>query len=293
MSSATRPLPRPSASVVVPFAGDEEDARRAIALLSQIDLRPKDEASLVDNSLDGVASGLEADSGIAVVPAADESSSYHARNVGAAAAKGEWLVFIDSDCRPAPDLLSRYFDPLPAADLGGLAGSVVGAPSQTAFLARYARSRNFLDQDDGLHTHDDAAATANLAIRREAFDEVGGFEEGIRSGGDVDFCRRMKLAGWGLERRASAGVEHLHREGLVDLLGSIARYSAGARWLNERYPGTAPAWPLVPGLAMAGREIAADALRGKIESAAFRGVDALGLVAHVAGYRFSNRVGPN
>lgn len=282
---------RPPVSVIVPFAGDETAARRAISLISLIELGSGDEAILVDNSVDAVAVALGEQPGVQVLRAGDERSSYHARNAGAEVAAGEWLLFVDADCRPVPDLLARYFDPGPAAEIGALAGSVLGAPTQTAFLARYAKSRNFLDQDSGMHTHDDAAATANLAVRRLAFDEIGGFEEGIRSGGDVDLCRRLKLAGWGLQRRSGAAVEHLHRESLVDLLGSIARYSAGARWLNERYPGTARAWPLVPGLAMAGRDIAADALRGRVESAAFRGVDALGLVAHVAGYRRSNRVG--
>lgn len=292
MSAQRSGAERPGASVIVPFAGDEEDAERALTLIALIELGPGDEAIVADNSAELHLSRLELPEGVRVVEASGERSSYHARNVGAAAAAGEWLLFIDSDCRPLPGLIDAYFDPRPTDEIGALAGSVIGAPAQTAFLARYARSRNFLDQDDGMHTHDDGAATANLAVRRQAFERVGGFEEGIRSGGDVDLCRRLKLDGWTLERRAGAGVEHLHRESLSDLLGTIARYSAGARWLNQRYPGSAPAWPLVPGLLGAGRDIASDALRGRIESAAFRGVDALGLVAHVAGYRFSNRVDP-
>ena len=163
-------------------------------------------------------------------------------------------------------------------------------PSQRHFLARYATDRGFLDQEGGLHTAEDAAATANLAVRRTAFDEIGGFAEGIRSGGDVDFCRRLSEAGWKIERRPDAVVTHLHRESLPDLMGSIARYAAGARWLNERYPGTAPAWPLVPGLIHCGKDIAGDLARRRFEEAAFRSVDALGMFAHTIGYRRSNSV---
>ena len=281
---------RPSASVIVPFAGDAQAAERALSLLSLVDIGSGDEAILADNSRERTALALDPPPGIRVIEAGGERTSYHARNAGAAEASGDWLVFIDADCRPRSDLLDRYFEPLPGEGVGALAGSVVGAPGQDAFLARYARSRNFLDQDSGMHTHEDGAATANLAVRRPAFDSISGFEEGIRSGGDVDLCRRLQDAGWTLERRAEAGVEHLHRESLVDLLGAIARYGAGARWLNDRYPGSAPAWPLVPGLLGAGVDIATETLKGRVESAAFRGVDALGLIAHVAGYRFSNRV---
>ena len=74
-------------------------------------------------------------------------------------------------------------------------------------------------------------------------------------------------------------------------MGSIARYAAGARWLNERYPGTAPRWPLVHGLALCTRDITLDLARLRFERAAFRGVDALGMFAHVIGYSRSNAAG--
>ena len=174
-------------------------------------------------------------------------------------------------------------------DVGALAGTVVSDPEQRHFLARYATDRGFLDQEAGLHTAADAAATANLAVRRQAFDELGGFTEGIRSGGDVDLCRRLTEAGWKIERRPDAVVTHLHRESLPDLMGSIARYAAGARWLNERYPGTAPAWPLVPGPRSIAARTSRATWRGRrFEEAAFRSVDALGMFAHTIGYRRSN-----
>ena len=69
----------------------------------------------------------------------------------------------------------------------------------------------------------------------------------------------------------------------------IARYGAGARWLNERYPGSAPRWPLVSGLRGAARDAARLAVRGRLEQALFRAVDGLGLIAHNIGYLASNR----
>jgi GT2 family glycosyltransferase len=232
---------------VVPFRGEEAAAVRLVSNLEALEFGPDDELIVADNSDEPA---LRSDGRLRVVRADGERSSYHARNVGAAGARGEWLLFIDADCVPAPRILGAYFAPPPGDQVGALAGAVLTDPAQRSFLARYAADRSFLDQADGLHTAGNAAATANLLVRRAAFEELGGFAEGIRSGGDVDLCRRLMAAGWSIERRPVAAVRHLHREALPDLLGSIARYAAGARWLNERYPGTAPRWPLAHGLAL-------------------------------------------
>jgi GT2 family glycosyltransferase len=276
---------RPKVSVVVPFAGAADDAARLSHSLARLQMGEGDELVVADNSADGC---FPEGSGVRVVRATRERSSYYARNAGAGAATGEWFVFTDADCVPLAGLLDAYFAEPVKADVGALAGSVASDPRQSHFLARYATDRGFLDQEAGLHTAADAAATANLAVRRAAFAEIGGFTEGIRSGGDVDLCRRLTGAGWGIERRPKAIVTHIHRESLPDLMGSIARYAAGARWLDERYPGTAPAWPLVPGLIHCGRDIAGDLANRRFQEAAFRGVDALGMFAHTIGYRRSN-----
>ena len=285
--------------MVVPFRGDEEAAARLRESLSRLNLKRGDEIIVADNSAPSGASvahgtteePLGGEGELVHVVAAGERSSYHARNAGARVAKGEWLVFTDADCVPDPNLIDAYFDPVPGPGVGALAGSVITDPDQSHFLARYAGDRGFLDQEAGLHTAGDAAATANLAVRHEVFWALEGFTEGIRSAGDVDFCRRLVAAGHAIERRPEARVHHLHRESLADLLGSIARYAAGARWLNERYPGSAPRWPLVPGLMHCARDIGSELVRLRFERAAFRGVDALGMFAHTIGYGRSNDAG--
>jgi hypothetical protein len=125
---------------VVPLRGDEVYARRTREAFEPLELGPNDELIVADNTPTGVAGQYLV--GIAtVVHASEEASSYSARNAGAAIASNGWLLFVDADCVPEPDLLDRYFA-LPVGEgCGAVAGGIVGVVDQDSLLARYARDR--------------------------------------------------------------------------------------------------------------------------------------------------------
>jgi cellulose synthase/poly-beta-1,6-N-acetylglucosamine synthase-like glycosyltransferase len=276
---------RPPVTVVVPFRGNDADARRLQEGLRLLRLREGDEVIVADNTdsgtdpIDGPATN--------VVRATGVRSAYHARNAGARAARNDWLLFMDADCTPDGDLLDAFLARPIAERCGAVSGAIHSHPDQQTVAACYVRSRKFFNASDGL-LGADATQTGNLLVRRAAFEEVGGFARGIRSGGDLDLSRRVRAAGWTVEHRPEARVRHLHRESLIDLLRTIARYGAGARWLNERYPGSSPSWPLVSGLRGAAGDALGLAANGRFEEALFRAIDGLGLVAHRLGYATSN-----
>jgi GT2 family glycosyltransferase len=278
--------------VVVPFLGDERAALRLLAHLGALETSADDELIVADNTEEGVAAPALGDAA-RVVRAAAGRSSYHARNAGAKAASRDWLLFVDADCAPDRGLLDRYFEPPPCEREGLLAGAIADHPEHDSLLARYARSRNFYRGEQGLPGSDGGyAPTGNLMVRRTAFEAVGGFAEGIRSAGDVDLCWRVQAAGWLLSRRPTAVVAHRHRQDLRSFLAMLARYGAGASWLNRRYPGSSPRWPLSPyELVRSGFDAARHTVAGDRDEAAFRLVDALGLVAHNVGYRSANEIG--
>lgn len=232
--------PRPSVSIVVPFYGDKREATAILEVLDSLDLNKADEAILVDNTEHSLVRQDWARQ-TKIVAAPLEQGSYYARNAGAGVAAGEWILFVDSDCRLDEDLLNEYFASPIDARCGIVAGGVKGASKQRGLVPSWARSRGHVGER--YHIEGErmpAGITANLLVRSEAFAEVGGFHDGIRSGGDIEFCWRVQEAGRSLSHRPEASVEHVHVTSLKKLLRKGARYGAGRTWLNRRYPGGAP-----------------------------------------------------
>jgi hypothetical protein len=229
---------RPAVTVICPFAGDQAAFDRVLAALGTLRLAPGDEVLLADNRR---AARPCVAGDVRVVDASGPASSYHARAVAAARARTDWLLFVDADCEPRPDLLDAYFTPEPAASTGVVAGGIVDWVTADTAVARYVAARRKLDQATTLaHPRGGYAQTANCLVRRAAFEAVGGFPEAVRSGGDADLCWRLAAAGWGLEERPAARVRHRNRAALLALLGQIHRHGAGMRWLDGRWPGAFP-----------------------------------------------------
>ena len=279
-------MERPSVSVIVPFFGDEAAADETIAALRGIELRPDDELLVADNTDAGV---LAARFGGGFATRA-KRQPYSARNEAATRARNDWLLFTDADCRPRPDLIDAYFASPPGERVGALAGEIEAAPGGHTLAERYAADRRLLSSELFLaHPYKPMGVTANLLVRRTAFEEIGGFAEGIRSGGDADLCWRLQDAGWTIEHRPRAVVAHEHRATVRALLRQAARTAAGTRWLEQRHPGF---HATAGGAGRAARAVAGMVgwpLRGKPERGAFKAIELLVIASEHLGRLAGNR----
>lgn len=307
--AAAPPVKRPAVTVVMPFGGERGEASEAAATLRSLERGPDDELILVDNS--GDSGGL---AGVTIVHATGERSPAHARNAGAAAATSDWILFLDADCRPRPELIEQYFAEPIGEDVGAVAGEVLGiaqpaeadGPSQPPLAARYGAARSFLSQRQHLaHPYLPRAVAANLLVRRAAFELVGGFYEGLRAAEDTDFSWRLQRAGWKIELRTEAWVEHRYRTSLSELRRQWRGYAAGRAWLARRYEGFAPQTSVSRALGRAGRRASAGRALdgplqpsplgrterglGRTERGKYLAIDAFLALEELAGLMLSNR----
>lgn len=252
--SATRTRERPAIDVVVPFLGSSGELAALHARLAALRLGPGDTVTILDNTPASVRSGpagagapevggVAPESEIAVAHADERLTPGFARNRGADRGRAEWLVFLDADAAPAPDLLDRYFDPRPGPRVGLIGGGVIDevVTPDAGIALRYAHIRGAMSQDDTFSFGEwGYPKSANIACRRSAFEQIGGFREDIRAGKDADLTYRLRAAGWQVERREEALAVHLSRTTVRSLLRQKAQWGAGGAWLARAYPGSVP-----------------------------------------------------
>lgn len=232
----------PRVSVVIPIYNGEADLPDLISCL-QAQTYPIDlvEYLLVDNaSSDRTAATIQTAAQnypqIRYLSETKIQSSYAARNTGIRNATGEIVAFTDADCRPQPNWLNDLMQPFQDATVGIVAGEVIGLPGQT-LLEKYAEANDTLSQKYTLkHPFCPYGQTANLAIRKEIFKQVGLFRPYMTTGGDADICWRIQReTAWKISFAPEAIVKHRHRSTVKEFKSQWRRYGRSNRYLHELY----------------------------------------------------------
>lgn len=180
-----------------------------------------------DNSRTCVEQWSERDPRIHLVDASARRGPSAARNIGVGSSRGRFLVFCDADDVVRPGWIASMRAALSDADLvAGVFdfGALDGAPSAFPVPAA-TRQLGFLP----------FGLSANLAVLREVFEEVNGFDEALVAGEDVDLCWRLQLAGRRFAVATGAVVEKRGpTAGLPTFRGAWAYGRCGPR-LYARY----------------------------------------------------------
>ena len=144
------------------------------------------------------------------------------RNAGVTAARGDLLAFCDADDVVHPGWLSADVSALADADVS--AGvfdywSLNGRPAPVPVAYAPPPALN-------LFGFLPAAGSGNLAIRRSAFEDIGGFAEDLTTGEDFDLSWRSQLAGYRLVLNEDAVLARRDQRGFQQV---FRRYTAYGR----------------------------------------------------------------
>ena len=173
-----------------------------------------------NNSTDRTAEVARAAGAIVVFEPVNQIG--RARNRGAAAASGDWLVFVDADSHPSDGLFAAMADHICSGRClaGGATVKLVGDhPSgQRVASAWNAVSRAFRWM-----------AGSFIFCETRAFRQLGGFDADLFASEEIELSRRLKR----LARRKGKRIVILHRHPVMTSARKLQLYTAGeyARFL--------------------------------------------------------------
>mgnify|MGYP002712135713 FL=1 len=194
----------PDVSVVIPHYNDEDSLARVVEAVQaqdyagEVEIIVADDGSEVPPAIDGVRVVRQQDKGFRAAAA---------RNLGADAARGEVLAFLDADTVPEPGYLSAVVPHI----VGDARAVVVGSRRTGAdntepqwLVDAWAATANLRHAD---HSSWRYIISAVLSCSREFFGEVGGFDGTLVGYGGEDW--EFGFRAW------NAGATFVHEPGAV------------------------------------------------------------------------------
>jgi glycosyltransferase involved in cell wall biosynthesis len=226
-------------SVVIAVHNAEATLPALLASLAGQDCEERYEVIVSDDASKdasvSVARAFGRDLEIVICQASRRRGAGAARNAGVARASAPILAFCDAD-----DLVHEaWLRSLCAAfdHHAFIAGAVrhldpdaVRPPSSVAGAQQFDP-----DELTAYYGHLPWSMTANLAIRREVFTEVGGFEEQLRTGQDADLCWRLASRGLPLAYEPAAIAFKRSRPGVRPTFLRWLRYGLNHPLLYRRH----------------------------------------------------------
>ena len=191
----------------------------------------------------------------------DNSGPGQSRNYGAERAKGEWLIVLDSDVVLPKDYLKAVNTailpspftrhPSPNSSFAAFGGPDASHPSFTPVQKAISYSMTSFFTTGGIRGGKGKKLdkffprSYNMGIRREVYQELGGFTK-MRFGEDIDFSYRIVEAGYQTALIPEAWVWHKRRTDFRKFFRQV--YNSGIARINleKRHPGTLKLVHLLP-----------------------------------------------
>jgi GT2 family glycosyltransferase len=229
-------------SVIVPAYNSAAELGECLRAIGAATEAP-DEVIVVDDASTDDTAAVAAAAGARVIRAEANGGPAAARNRGAAAARGNVLLFIDSDVAIAPDVVARVRRTLAAdAEIAAMFGSYDAQPRAGGVVSRW---RNLLHH----YVHQHGAREAFTfwagcgAVRKAAFDAVGGFDPrpAWHFIEDIELGHRLRRAGFRIVLEKAMQATHLKRWTLAGMVRTDLLHRAAPWTRLLRRSGAMPA----------------------------------------------------
>lgn len=226
----------PRVSIIIPVFNQGRELERCLSALERQTYPARRlEVIVVDNGSDEPIGRVT--ERFSFVRAIQEPTpgSYAARNRGIEASRGEILAFTDADCVPADDWVEhgvRAVQGLPGA--GMVAGRIeltFPDPHRRTAVELFETvlafpQEKFLTWGFG--------ATANLVTTRATIDQVGPFDQRLKSGGDMEWGQRVRARGLAQAYGADVHVFHQARRTFPQLWKKSIRVAGGYQQVADQ-----------------------------------------------------------
>ncbi len=201
--------------IICAYTEDRWDALvAAVESVQQQTLPPREIIIVIDRNLDLLKRVQEQIQGLVVVENTQAHGLSGARNSGIAVAKSQFIAFLDDDAIAAPDWLMVLSEKFTDPRVLGIGGTVTPlwlgkVPLWLPEEFNWVVGCTYRGMPETVQTIRNPVG-ANMAFRREVFDNVGGFRNGIGRVGmrpvgceETEFCIRV--------RRHCPGAVFLHQ----------------------------------------------------------------------------------
>ncbi len=192
-------MPQPTFSVVVPAYNEERTLSTCLDSLGRQNCSFPYEIIVVDNASTDCTAALARQAGVRLISEPKKGVAA-ARRAGFAAAQANIIASTDADCIVPSDWLSRFWQVLnEKPDLVAVGGYAMyyDAPLYLDLFTHAGQRLNVMQLAGNLARRQ-PLTTQNLAVRKSAYEQVGGFDPNITSPlglDDADLTMRLSSVG--------------------------------------------------------------------------------------------------